>query len=164
MWAMCSMSCGWDSVLRPGTSPRTQEYRLLVYPPHHPRTCPTDPQRPPPTHPPTHPARRLACQAIRFTAPSFDASVPLAARDFISSCLSKDPSERPSVKQLLRHPWLLLATGGEPQSLFAHAGGARRYVGWAGTRTQGAHAGMYVGWSGTPTPRPHLSAPTLPQP
>ncbi|KXZ47796.1 hypothetical protein GPECTOR_32g408 [Gonium pectorale] len=36
----------------------------------------------------------------------FPGSVSPAARDFVRSCLSFEPAERPTVAQLLRHPWM----------------------------------------------------------
>lgn len=43
---------------------------------------------------------------ILKTTPRLPSHLSQHARDFVSQCLRKDPSHRPTVPQLLRHPWI----------------------------------------------------------
>ena len=69
------------------------------------------PLRPSPFHSPRCPpfydsSRDRVEQRIRSQAPAFPRSMSEHARSFITSALTKDASKRPSVLQLLNHPWI----------------------------------------------------------
>ncbi|KAI8467840.1 MAG: kinase-like domain-containing protein, partial [Monoraphidium minutum] len=57
--------------------------------------------------PPFHEPTRGAVEArIRSAAPEFPRTLTEDARGFISGALTKDPRVRPTVLQLLQHPWV----------------------------------------------------------
>jgi hypothetical protein len=65
-----------------------------------PRPCPTTPA-------PSRPQAEL--RICSSAPPAFPAYVSLAARDFVLRLLAPLPADRPTVRQLLSHPWLAAA-------------------------------------------------------
>ena len=51
---------------------------------------------------------------IKTQKPRLPTSLSDGARAFISAALEKDPDQRPTIMQLLQHPWI---TGGSPGSM-----------------------------------------------
>lgn len=96
-----------QAAAEPNSGPKPATTCLHTLPP--PGATPTADSPLPPTR--RSPGLPLLCREETYTRilkmrPHLPAHLSENARDFVSQCLRKEPGERPTVLQLLRHPWV----------------------------------------------------------
>jgi serine/threonine protein kinase len=69
---------------------------------------------------------RSTLQNIKTKAVHYPSHLSPGAKDFIATALNRDPSRRPTITELLEHPWMLHFTRKRRDKLAAMKEGAAR--------------------------------------